>query len=104
MGLPFRHKDTKVDKARHAVTTLAALRLLGFRRAMLIAGAGAATATALITWRLRSSGGDEEPVPGAPRTEASAPTPGTNGTSLEDATEQARSAAAALAPQGGDAA
>lgn len=101
MGLPFRHKETKVDKARNAVTTLAALRVLGLKRTLAIAGAGAAVATALIAWRHSSSDdAEEEPVPGAPQTAPSAPAPGANGMSLDDAAEQARAAAASLAPQG----
>lgn len=104
MALSFRRKASKAQRARSAITTIAALRLFGLRRALAVAGAGALVATALIA--KRRSNTSPAPVPGAPPTEASAATPPQNGstTSLERAAEQARAAAASLTPQGGDAA
>lgn len=104
MALSFRRKASKAQRARGVVTTIAAYRLFGLRRLMAVAGAGALVATMLIAKRRSSNA--PAPVPGAPPTEASAPTPPQNGTttSLEDAAEQARAAAASLAPQGGGAA
>lgn len=102
MARSFRRKASKAQRARGAITTVAAFRLFGLRRVLAVAGAGALVATALIAKRRSST--SPAPVPGAPPTEASAPTPPQNGTSLQDAAEQARAAAASLAPQGGGAA
>ena len=105
MALSFRRKASKAQRARGVVTTIAAFRLFGLRRIVAVAGAGALVATTLLIAKRRSPSAPA-PVPGAPPTEASAPTPPQNGTtaSLADAAEQARAAAASLAPQGGGAA
>lgn len=103
MALSLRPKrsPSKLQRARSLVTTIVALRTLGVRKVVSVAAIGTIATVGMIAAR-RSRSKDVQPVSGAAPTEASAPTPPQNGTtsSLQGATEQARSAAASLAPHG----
>ena len=103
LALRRRKSPSKLERARGIVTTLVALRTLGIRRVATVVGVGAVAVVGLAAVK-RARGRQAEPVPGAAPTEASAPTPPQNGSNLQDAAEQARAAAASLAPHGSGAA
>ncbi|MBJ7518277.1 MAG: hypothetical protein JHC84_01155 [Solirubrobacteraceae bacterium] len=105
MALTLRRSKSpsKLQRARGIITTLVALRTLGVRKVATVFGVGAVAVIGLAAAK-RARGKQAEPVPGAAPTEASAPTPPQNGTNLQDPAEQARAAAASLAPHGSGAA
>lgn len=105
MALSLRRSrsPSKLQRARGIITTVVALRTLGVRKLAAAVGLGAVAAAGLVAAK-RSRAKNDEPVPGAAPTEASSPTPEQNGARLHDAAEQARAAAASLAPHSSGAA